>query len=150
MPKYKRHNNLIVSSSFSKIAFASLRVGWLVANKDLKERIESAREACELDYFDCKSIEFIIDNQSYVKDLKERILDTKSRSFDKFSQSKKFKVYDSESYVLRLYSEDKKLIKNTYDKLYNQKVVVGLVDDVNLVFSVSLNKEIEEIFYTIL
>ena len=38
----------------------------------------------------------------------------------------------------------------TYDKLYNQKVVVGLVDDVNLVFSVSLNKEIEEIFYTIL
>ena len=36
------------------------------------------------------------------------------------------------------------------DKLYNQKVVVGLVDDVNLVFSVSLNKEIEEIFYTIL
>ena len=42
------------------------------------------------------------------------------------------------------------MIKNTYDKLYNQKVVVGLVDDVNLVFSVSLNKEIEEIFYTIL
>ena len=81
---------------------------------------------------------------------KERILDTKSRWFDKFLQSKKFKVYDSESYVLRLYSEDKKLIKNTYDKLYNQKVVVGLVDDVNLVFSVSLNKEIEEIFYTIL
>ena len=150
LPKYKRHNNLIVSSSFSKIALASLRVGWLVANKDLKERIESAREACELDYFACKSIEFIIDNQSYVKDLKERILDTKSRWFDKFSQSKKFKVYDSESYVLRLYSEDKKLIKNTYDKLYNQKVVVGLVDDVNLVFSVSLNKEIEEIFYTIL
>ena len=150
LPKYKRHNNLIVSSSFSKIAFASLRVGWLVANKDLKERIESSREPSELDYFACKSIEFIIDNQSYVKDLKERILDTKSRWFDKFSQSKKFKVYDSESYVLRLYSEDKKLIKNTYDKLYNQKVVVGLVDDVNLVFSVSLNKEIEEIFYTIL
>ena len=77
-------------------------------------------------------------------------MDTKKRWYDTFSKSDKFTVYDSKSYVLRLYSDDKQLIKNTYDNLYNQKVVVGLVDDVNLVFSVSLNKAIEKIIYSIL
>jgi histidinol-phosphate aminotransferase len=150
LPKLHKHKNLIISSSFSKIAFASLKAGWLVANEELKKKIESSREAYELDYFVCKSIEFIIDNQDYIKDLKKRILDTKKRWYDTFSKSDKFTVYDSKSYVLRLYSDDKQLIKNTYDNLYNQKVVVGLVDDVNLVFSVSLNKAIEKIIYSIL
>jgi histidinol-phosphate/aromatic aminotransferase/cobyric acid decarboxylase-like protein len=146
LPKLHKHKNLIVSSSFSKIAFASLRVGWLVTNKNLKERIESSRESCELDYFACKSIEFIIDNQDYIKDLKKRILDTKSRWYKYLSKSKVFKVYDSKSYVLRLYSKDKELIRRIYDKLYSEKIVVNIVDDVNLVFSVTNNKKIEEFF----
>jgi hypothetical protein len=48
-----------------------------------------------------------------------------------------------------LYSEDKELVKEAYDNLYNQKVVVGLVDDVNLVFSVTNNKEIEDIIFNV-
>ena len=63
------------------------------------------------------------------------------------SFQKKFKVYDSKSYVLRVYSEDKDYVKQIYDKLYENKIVVKLVDDLNLVFAVSLNKEIENIIF---
>ena len=49
--------------------------------------------------------------------------------------------------MLRLYSEDKELIKKTYNNLYNKKIVVGLVDEVNLVFSVINNKSIEDIIF---
>ena len=31
------------------------------------KKLESTREACELDYFQCKSIEFLLDNQDYIK-----------------------------------------------------------------------------------
>ena len=64
------------------------------------------------------------------------------------SNSKKFKVYTSQSYVLRLYSEDKELVKKTYNNLYDKKIVVGIVDDINLVFSVSNNKKIEDIIFS--
>ena len=147
LPFLNKHDNLIVSSSFSKIAFASLRVGWLVANEGLKKKIESSREACELDYFACKSIEFIINNQKYINDLKKRILDIKKRWYNELSKSKKFKVYDSKSSVLRLYSEDKAAVKKAYDNLYKQKIVVGIVDDVNLFFSVTGDEKIKEIIF---
>ena len=147
LPFLNKHNNLIVSSSFSKIAFASLRVGWLVANEGLKKRIESSRESYELDYFACKSIEFIIDNQKYINGLKKRILDIKKRWYNELSKSKKFKVYDSKSSVLRLYSEDKAAVKKAYDNLYKQKIVVGIVDDVNLFFSVTGDEKIKEIIF---
>ena len=148
LPYLNNHNNLIVSSSFSKIAFASTRVGWLVTNKDLKEKIESTRPVYEIDYFASKFIEFIIDHQDYVNGLKKSILDTKNRWYKKLSNSKKFKVYTSQSYVLRLYSEDKELVKKTYNNLYDKKIVVGIVDDINLVFSVSNNKKIEDIIFS--
>ena len=147
LPKLSNYNNLIISSSFSKIAFASLRVGWLATNTELMKRLESTREACELDYFQCKSIEFLLNNQNYVNDFKSKILKTKNRWFEELSKSKKFKVYDSKSYVLRVYSKDKDYVKQIYDKLYKNKIVVNLVDDFNLVFAVSLNKEIENIIF---
>ena len=149
LPNLNNHNNLIISSSFSKMTFPSIKSGWLVTNKELKKRIESSRESYELDYFACKSIEFIIDHQDYINELKKNILDTKKRWYKELSKSLRFKVYDSKGYVLRLYSEDKELVKEAYDNLYNQKVVVGLVDDVNLVFSVTNNKEIEDIIFNV-
>ena len=72
--------------------------------------------------------------------------------YKELSKNKKFIVYDSKGYVLRLYSEDKKLVKETYDNLYDKRIVVGMVDDrLNLVFSVTNNKKIGGIiFYEIL
>ena len=147
LPNLSNHKNLIISQSFSKIAFPSLRVGWLVANKDLKEKIESSRESYELSYFACKSVEFIVDNQDYITELKKDILKIKSEWYKELSKSKKFTVYDSKNYVLRLYSENKELVKGTYDNLYKKKIVVGVIDKVNLVFSVTNNKEIEGIIF---
>ena len=63
------------------------------------------------------------------------------------SKNKKFTVYDSKGYVLRLYSEDKELVNEAYDNLYDKKIVVGLVDKFNLVFSVTNNKEIGGIIF---
>ena len=158
LPNLYKHDNLIISSSFSKIAFASLRVGWLVTNEKLKRKIESSREACELDYFACKSIEFIIDNQNYINELKKNILDIKKRWYKELSKSLRFKVYDSKSYVLRLSSYEDAygpgpggsvsgLCKNVYDKLKDKKIIVEMVDPCNLVFSVTNNKKIEEIIF---
>ena len=51
-----KHDNLIISGSFSKIAFPSIKSGWLITNESLKKQIESTRNSYDLDYFDCKSI----------------------------------------------------------------------------------------------
>ena len=147
LPNISNHSNLIISGSFSKIAFPSIKSGWLVTNKKLKKEIESTRDSYELNYFACKSIEFIIDNQSYINNLKKRTLDVKKRWYRELSKSKRFKVYDSKNYVLRLYSENKELVKGTYDNLYKKKIVVGVIDKVNLVFSVTNNKEIGGIIF---
>mgnify|MGYP003116115072 CR=1 FL=1 len=145
LPNLNNHNNLVISSGFSKTIFPAIKSGWLVTNEELKKQIETLRDSYELNYFACKSIEFIIDNQDYIEDLKERALRVKDRWYSKLSQSKELKVYDSKSYVLRLYSEDKDLIKNTYDNLYKEKIVLALVKENNLVFSVTENEEVENI-----
>ena len=156
LPNLNNHNNLVISSGFSKISFPSIKSGWLVTNKELKKQIETVRDSYELNYFACKSIEFIVNNQDYIKDVKKKILDTKKRWYDQLlnvttsfitTESNKFKVYDSKGYVLRLYSEDKELIKRVYDNLYENKIVVSIVDDKNLVFSVIDNSKIEKIFF---
>ena len=75
----------------------------------------------------------------------------KSEWYKELSKSKVFTVYDSKGYVLRLYSEDKWLVIETYNNLHNKRIVVGLVDKFNLVFSVTNNKKIGGIiFYEIL
>ena len=58
------------------------------------------------------------------------------------SKNKKFRVFNSDGYTLRLYG-DKDIIKKTHDNLYSQKIVLGIVEENNLVFSVTTNKEIE-------
>jgi len=40
LPNLNNHNNLVISSGFSKISFPSIKSGWLVTNKELKKQIE--------------------------------------------------------------------------------------------------------------
>jgi histidinol-phosphate aminotransferase len=143
LPNLCNHENLIISRSFSKIGFPSIKSGWIVTSAKLKKQLEITRDSYELDYFGCKSVEFLIKNEKYINELKKNLLSTKARWLKNLSKSKKVKVYDSKNYVLRIYSEDESLIKSIYDDLYSQKIVVGLVDKVNLVFSVVNEKSVE-------
>ncbi len=141
-----KHNNLIIAQSCSKIAFPSIKAGWLITNEELQKQISSTRNSYELNYFGCKGVEWIISNQNYIDDLKRSILETKHRWYDVLSKSKKFKVFNSEGYTLRLFG-DKDLIKKVYDNLYLNKIVLGIVEENNLVFSVTTNKEIEVLIF---
>lgn len=143
----EKHDNLIISSGFSKLGFPSIKTGWLASNKKLKKKLESTRSSYEIDYFSCKSLEFIISEQKYLEDLKSKLLKRKRRWIEKLLELKNFKVYDSALYTLRIYSEDQDLIKKTYNNLYAKKIVVHIEDKVNLAFSVCMDKEIEEIFF---
>ena len=142
----QKHNNLIIAQSCSKIAFPSIKAGWLITNEELQKQISSTRNSYELNYFGCKGVEWIISNQNYIDDLKRSILETKHRWYDVLSKSKKFKVFNSEGYTLRLFG-DKDLIKKVYDNLYLNKIVLGIVEENNLVFSVTTNKEIEVLIF---
>ena len=62
----------------------------------------------------------------------------------KLSKSKKFKVYDSKNFVIRIYCEDTQWIKETVETLKSKKIIVGVVDEVNMVFSVINNKSAED------
>lgn len=141
-----RHDNLIIAQSCSKIAFPSIKAGWLITNEKLQKRISSTRNSYELNYFGCKGVEWIINNQNYIDDLKRSILETKHRWYNVLSENKKFKVFNSEGYTLRLFG-DKDAIKKVYDNLYLHKVVLGIVEENNLVFSVTTNKEIEVLIF---
>ena len=147
LPKLGRHNNLIISSSFSKSGFPSIKTGWSVANEKLKKQLETTRLSYELDYFSCKSLEFIIKNKDYLDALKAHVLNIKHRWYKELLKNKEFKIYSSKAYVLRLFSEDKELVKKTYHNLYLKKIVVNLINDTNLVFSVSTCKEVERIIF---
>lgn len=147
LPNLSKHDNLIIARSFSKIGFPSIKSGWLVTNKDLKRRLEATRDSYELDFFACKAVEFLIENDEYISNLKKKLLDTKRHWISTFSKNKKIKVYDSKNYVLRLYSLDQALIERIHNILYDQKIVVGLVDKFNLVFSVVNDKKVEKIIF---
>jgi histidinol-phosphate/aromatic aminotransferase/cobyric acid decarboxylase-like protein len=142
-----RHDNLIISSSFSKIGFPCIKTGWLATNKQLKNKLESTRSSYELDYFSCKSLEFIINNQEYLDGFKKKLLKTKRRWIEKLSHATDFKVYDSMLYTLRIYSENRDLIKRIYNNLYTKKIVVHVEDEINLIFSVCADKKIEKDFF---
>jgi histidinol-phosphate aminotransferase len=147
LPFLNKHNNLIISSSFSKIGFPSIKTGWLACNKKLKTQLEATRGAYELDYFSNKTLEFIINNKDYFKKLKTNLLDTKKRWIEYFSTNSNFTVYNSSLYTIRLYSENKKLVKRIFDNLYSKKIVVNVLDKTNLQFSVSTNQEIEKLIF---
>ena len=147
IPHLGKHDNLIISSGFSKMGMPSIKTGWLVTNKKLKKKLESTRSSYELDYFSCKSLEFIIDNQEYFETFKKRLLEAKKRWLEKLSSTGDFKVYDSALYTLRIYSENEDLIKRLYDSLYAKKIVVHIEDKVNLTFAVCMDKEIEDDFF---
>ena len=129
------------------MGFPSIKTGWLATNKRLKNILESTRSSYEIDYFSCKSLEFIINNQEYFREVNTRLLKTKRRWIEKLSQLKKIKVYDSALYTLRIYSEDEKLINTIYNNLYAKNIVVNIEDKVNLTFSVCMNNKIETDFF---
>ena len=135
-----KHDNLIISGGFSKIGFPSIKSGWVVTSKNLKKALESNRSSYELNYFACKSVEFLIENQDYINSVKKNLINTKNRWYKELSKSKKFKVYNSKNYVLRLYSDDENLVNTVYENLYKEKIVLGVVDKFNLVFSVVNNR----------
>ena len=147
LPNINNHDNVIIASSFSKSGFPSIKTGWLVTNQKLKERLETTRLSYELDYFSSQSLEFLIKNSPYLKIFKKNVLKTKRLWHDTLSKSKRFKVFDSKGYVLRLYSQDVKLVKKTYNNLYANKIVVNLIDDVNLIFDVSSDTSTQNIFF---
>lgn len=149
LPNLNKHNNLIIARSFSKIAFPSIKAGWLVTNEVLKNKLETTRSSYELDYFSCKAIEFLVENKNYIDTLKEKLINTKKRWYKELSKNKNIKVYDSKNYVLRLYSKNTKLIENIYKDLYKNKIVVGLVDESNLVFSAINDKKVERIIFDV-
>ena len=147
LPYLNRHDNLIISSSFSKIGFPSIKTGWLACSKELKTQLEATRGAYELDYFSNKTLEFIINNRDYFKNLKRNLLNTKKRWAKYFSFNSNFTVYNSSLYTIRLYSKNKKLVKRVFDNLYSKKIVVNVLDETNLQFSVSTNQEIEKLIF---
>jgi histidinol-phosphate/aromatic aminotransferase/cobyric acid decarboxylase-like protein len=147
LPYLNKHNNLIISSSFSKIGFPSIKTGWLACCENLKLQLEATRGAYELDYFSNKTLEYIVSKKDYFKELKNNLLEIKKSWIKKFKQNKKFKVYSSALYTVRLYSEDIKLVKNIYNNLYKNKIVVNIIDHKNLQFSVTSNKKIENLIF---
>tara|TARA_R110000824_G_scaffold186841_2_gene368068 strand:- start:1853 stop:2872 length:1020 start_codon:yes stop_codon:yes gene_type:complete len=145
LPNLEKYNNLIISSSFSKIGFPGIKTGWLATNNKLKTKLETTRLSYELDYFSCKALEFLILHQKYFKCLKENIIDKKQQWLKELSCNKIFTAYDSKGFNLRLYSDDSKKIKQAYNNLYAKKIITSIVDNNNLVFSVTQNDKVRDI-----
>ena len=56
-------------------------------------------------------------------------------------------MFNSKGYVLRLYCDDMNLVKTVYNNLYAKKIVVNLIDNMNLIFNVTFNKKSEDIIF---
>lgn len=138
------HKNLIIARSFSKInALPSIHVGYLITNKKLKKVLESSRYSYETNYFGCKATEFVCKYQEYFDEMAKKVVAKRKEWCRRLF--KDFKVYEGYAHSIRIHA-DKETIDAMENRFLINRLVVNRYEN-NLIFCVTLNKELERLIF---
>ena len=122
--KIKKYNNLIISRSFSKaIGMAGCRVGALISNKSLIEKLSKFRPMHEISNFSAFIAELLLDNKniykSYLKDTSKG-----KKYFEKFLKRKNLKFIKSYANFILVDFESKKNMNKILKAAKTKKILI--------------------------
>lgn len=81
LPHLSDYSNLLIMRSFSKVGFASIRIGYLLGNKDLIEMISKVRLPYNINSYSQKIAEFFFKRNDLVKSQISDIIEERERIF---------------------------------------------------------------------
>lgn len=117
--KIKKYKNLLVMKTFSKIGFASIRLGYLIGNRDLIKEIEKVRLPYNINSFTQKIAEFYLKNSELIESYISDIINERNRVYEEL-KSRGFFVLPSSANFITF-----KIEKNGfYDYLVNNGVLI--------------------------
>jgi len=121
-----KFNNLVVLRSFSKdYGMAGIRIGFMVANKEVIQRVKELTQLTNTSYLSVGAAISAISHEDYFIKLRSRV--TKERDlFTRFLISNKLKVITSNINVVLLKFTNKKNSKKFYDFLKKHDIYTNL------------------------
>lgn len=120
LSKYK---NLAIMKTMSKVGFASLRVGYLLAHKDIINVINKVRLPYNLSTLSSIIAQDFFDNQKKYKNDIDKIIKERERIFLKLRSYEKLEVYHSDSnFIFIKFNRSKALYKYLLDRNINIKI----------------------------
>lgn len=103
VPKYK---NLIISKTFSKIGLSSLRLGYLIANRDIAEIVEKVRLPFNVNSFSQGCGEIFLQKRKTVNKLIKKIINGRKFLYEELKKIKSLKVFPSEANFILFKAKD--------------------------------------------
>lgn len=122
----RKFNNLVVLRSFSKdYGMAGIRIGFMVANKDVTQRVKELTQLTNTSYLSVGAAISALSHQDYFIKLRSRIIRERDL-FSRFLKSNKLKVLKSNINVVLLKFTTEKNSKKFYDYLKKHDIYTNL------------------------
>ena len=121
IPFLKEYNNLVVLRTMSKIGFASIRLGILIANADLVAELNKARLPYNINSVSQVIAEVVMENYTDFEVNFSEIKNERKMLFEELSKIQDIKVFPSDAnfFLIRVPDADK-----YYNKLIEQGILV--------------------------
>lgn len=95
-PLINKYPNLVISRTFSKaFGLAALRIGYIIANKNLIEQLKKVRGPYEINSLAVQTIEYILKNPISLKKYVNEVMTKSKTMLEKYLKQKNIKYYSS-------------------------------------------------------
>lgn len=124
----KSVKNLLVLRSFSKsYSVAGLRVGYVIGDKELIDKIKSIKLYCNISSVSFNCAKMLLHHEDYFIKLRKAILERKN-DFEVFMKENKFNIIHTETNNILIKFDDVNEANNFFNFLKENKVIVNQGD----------------------
>jgi histidinol-phosphate aminotransferase len=117
LPYLKKHKNLIILRSLSKIGLAGLRIGILIADKGIVKELNKVRLPYNLNSFSQVIASVVLRNRKPIDTQIDTIISERERLIDKMKGIGSIKAYPSDSnFILFKTNNAEKIFKGLIDR----------------------------------
>lgn len=116
-----RFDNLVLLRTISKIGFAGLRLGMLIANKETTTQLDKLRLPYNINTLTQISANFLLKHKDTIEKNASAIIDQRCRMFDTLSAINGIEVYPSQANFILFKAPDANLF---FDQLKQQNILI--------------------------
>lgn len=95
----KKHKNLLIMRSFSKVGFASIRLGYMMGSKEVIEKLNMIRSPYNINSFTQKIASFYFKYKGIFEKQIEEIIQERERLMDFFKKKKIFAIPSKANFI---------------------------------------------------
>ncbi len=121
LPLLGRYPNLVILRTLSKVGFAALRVGILLASPDIVSEINKVRLPYNMNSMSLMAASFALDNLELIKSNVMKVLEEKERLVTSLGKIKGVFVYPSDANFVLISVPDSKKV---FDELVKREILV--------------------------